>query len=724
MTDLNQLLGEIQRPDTSHVDLIKRRCKGTLQWFLEKDCRTHRIHDNNALQFLMCGEEGFGAIEKDIRAATSSIDLVLWGFDPGMALVRSATTWPHGTTYGELLVDKARQGVKVRLLLWWDSAAINKAAGNVPDFPLFWMPTSWSRKQQVQWPDDPIRNDERTNPAWVLQERHNFCRKWWEDALAGRFQNLEVRLRRGHPLAIGASLAKYLPDSGHDLSEKAAMALVGTHHQKPILIDYMTAAGKTPNTCGYVMGLNSVTDYWDAIHHGFNDPRRELSLNAYPIGEQKRWHRRPYRDYAIRVEGEALHSLNENFVEGWDSADGVALQLPSGATLARINGAGRSGKKLKDERAGVRTADLIAPDGVARCRVQILRTQPERQDATILKGYTLASANAINYIYVENQYFQLAEWPRLLRDMRSRYRQAMKQAGAAPSDMAPLHLFVVIPQPERAQMVPRTYDTVGGLGAGAQMDGYDQAVQGERKRREEPLRPPPAHGPTARDVADYEKQLRARQMRERSRGDDSTMESVSADAVPADIRAQLQTLGIKPLVAMLMTYDHANEARDIRLKARDSDAQEAQARQQARTGGKNATAWDVEQGNLSEHNIIPARYREIYIHSKLMFVDDVYTMLGSANLNARSMAGDSELNLCTEEWAFTREARRRVWGNLAGADLDGKGCSREETGQTHEDWLERMKRNTAARVLGQPPENRSFIHLFEDPRGVPWIRLA
>ena len=68
--------------------MIKRRAKGSLQWFLEKDSKTHPIHDNNHLEFHICGQDAFTAIEKDIRAAVSSIDLVLWGFDPGMELVR------------------------------------------------------------------------------------------------------------------------------------------------------------------------------------------------------------------------------------------------------------------------------------------------------------------------------------------------------------------------------------------------------------------------------------------------------------------------------------------------------------------------------------------------------------------------------------------------------------------------------------------------------------
>jgi phosphatidylserine/phosphatidylglycerophosphate/cardiolipin synthase-like enzyme len=697
MTDLSELLSQIQRPEKSHVDMIKRRAKGTLQWFLEKDQATHPVHDNNRLEFFMCGQEGFAAIEQDIRQATSCIDMVLWGFDPGMELTRTGNTWPHGMTYGELLVRKAREGVKVRLLVWWGGHAV----GNLPDFPWFWSPAPFSSKTKVTWPDSPLTSNARTNSAGVLQDRHNFCIQWWKDALSGAFENLEIRFRTGHPLKVMQNLKAYLPDSSRSLMEEISLLGIPTHHQKPVLIDYVPAPGKTPNTCGYVMGLNSVTDYWDTTGHKFNDQRRELSPNAYTGGSETRWHRKPYRDYAIRVRGEALYNLNENFVQGWDSADGVPP--------FNVNAGGLFKHKLTGERAHIKAESLKASAQGGRCRVQILRTQPEKNDGTILKAYTLASANALSFIYVENQYFQLSEWAKLLKDMRAKYRKAMKDAGAAPSAIAPVHLFVVTPQPERAQMVPRTYEAVGLLGAGGQMQAYNSAVQGQRKVQEAQEAIPDWARPVDQLIGPDVNQ--------------DSMTSQSAQTVPVDAGAQLETLGIKVLVAMLMTYDAGNQAKNIRIKARDSDAQQAQAAKERKANKTTQRAAD-EIDNRSDYSIVPKRYREIYIHSKLMIVDDVYLTLGSANLNARSMAADSELNLCTEEYAFTREARKRVWGNLAGEDLNGGNCTREETKLTHENWLKRMKNNATARTLGKPPEKDSFIHPLEDPRGVPWIKLA
>jgi phospholipase D1/2 len=40
----------------------------------------------------------------------------------------------------------------------------------------------------------------------------------------------------------------------------------------------------------------------------------------------------------------------------------------------------------------------------------------------------------------------------------------------------------------------------------------------------------------------------------------------------------------------------------------------------------------------------------IYVHSKLMIVDDRYVIFGSANLNERSLAGDRDLEICCAMW--------------------------------------------------------------------------
>ncbi|MBX9432544.1 phosphatidylserine/phosphatidylglycerophosphate/cardiolipin synthase family protein, partial [Ralstonia pseudosolanacearum] len=49
----------------------------------------------------------------------------------------------------------------------------------------------------------------------------------------------------------------------------------------------------------------------------------------------------------------------------------------------------------------------------------------------------------------------------------------------------------------------------------------------------------------------------------------------------------------------------------------------------------------------------PNNWDYVYVHAKLMIVDDVFMTLGSANINTRSMQVDSELNICHEHSGVT-----------------------------------------------------------------------
>jgi phosphatidylserine/phosphatidylglycerophosphate/cardiolipin synthase-like enzyme len=720
MTDLSLLLSQIQNKETSHVDMAQRTGHGTLQWFLEKDRAIHRIHNHNYLQFLVCGEEGFSAIERDIRAATETIDLVLWGFDPGMELRRANAIgedgpgWPRGTTYGDLLSLKAREGVKVRLLLWYSDVLINHIGGNVADLPWSWLPWSLRSSDVVAPTQEWLRHNDLNMSR--LEIRARYCRAWWRAAMRHGFKNLEVRTRAADPTAIEVNVDRYLPGHKQDWLEAVLKKRGGSHHQKPVLIDYAKKRvdRSALTTCGYVMGLNSVTDYWDTDEHLYNNPMRETSAGSNQSSTGKVWYRKPYRDYAIRIQGEALYDLNENFVQGWDSAHTVpGLQnVP-----APVSPASRTGQR------DLEPSDIAAPRGIGH-RAQVVRTQPERQDASILKAYVLATSNAHNYIYVENQYFQLTDWVRLIKTLRQRNAEGLQGARVRPKDMGLLHLFVVIPQPESGGMVPRTYETIAQLGSGAGMAAYDQRVQGIRKAAslKQPAKPGP--GASNAETVAYGKRLRAWQA-QRTEGelprDGMVLDSINE--TPVDPKAELEGLGIKALVAMLVTFDAKNEAKDILITQRDNAAQEAQAQQEAEINVKGRPS-DMDSYGI---NIVPRRYREIYIHSKLMFVDDVFTTLGSANLNARSMVGDSELNICTAEYEFTMAARKRVWGNLAGEDLNGGDGSPEAVAQVHKDWQKRMARNRDFRSNQEKnvaPEKGSFIHPFEDARGAPVVRVT
>ncbi|WP_160292660.1 hypothetical protein [Burkholderia gladioli] len=113
--------------------------------------------------------------------------------------------------------------------------------------------------------------------------------------------------------------------------------------------------------------------------------------------------------------------------------------------------------------------------------MQIVRTQPEEREKSIKELYFQATSSARNYIYIENQYFFYPEFARNLIKTRQKHCSDWMSTSHKPvTEMPKLHLFIVIPHPERAEMVPRTYDSLSLLGASTAMaEQGDLASKGE-----------------------------------------------------------------------------------------------------------------------------------------------------------------------------------------------------------------------------------------------------
>jgi len=350
---------DFKRPEQTYIDEVARTATATVQWFLEKAnaAGTHPISHNNKLTLLMGGEEGFADIACQIKAAKESIDLCCWGFDPGMELVRNrGGHWPRGETYGDLLIAAGRRGVKVRLLVWFDSTLSKIPCGHPPSMPGYTHGTwpwradgGWcrdnidilgaqrSRKLVQAYHDSPVtlakfmrepmvslrRKLYPPTPELIsMLAREEYCHSWYRSAFLGDIKGVEIRTRSGSATAGAESLE--LVDCGLDkLSvERNGLVHVSTHHQKPILIDFFHDEGQ--KAVGYVMGLNSLTDYWDTNAHAPDDSRREgggrkeknesVQAQKHMPGEFRTL--KPYHDYACRIEGRALVDIYNNFVKG------------------------------------------------------------------------------------------------------------------------------------------------------------------------------------------------------------------------------------------------------------------------------------------------------------------------------------------------------------------------------------------------------------------------
>lgn len=92
---------------------------------------------------------------------------------------------------------------------------------------------------------------------------------------------------------------------------------------------------------------------------------------------------------------------------------------------------------------------------------------------------------------------------------------------------------------------------------------------------------------------------------------------------------------------------------------------------------------------------LKARYKHIYVHSKLLLVDDLYTLLSSANINVRSMHSDSELGIAQPNPDLARAMREELWGAHAGK-------LKVTSEESHKFWLRQMDDNWRQQRKGEP----------------------
>ena len=118
-------------------------------------------------------------------------------------------------------------------------------------------------------------------------------------------------------------------------------------------------------------------------------------------------------------------------------------------------------------------------------------------------------------------------------------------------------------------------------------------------------------------------------------------------------------------------------------------------------------------GGLRKYEILPNKQFQtevIYVHSKLLIVDDKYTVIGSANCNDRSQLGDRDSEVCllfeSEDYATT--LRHQLWSTFLGID---KLQVAEHNPTSLEMWIKfknTAKSNTEVfdKVFMKPPMNK------------------
>ena len=600
---------------------------------------------------LICGEEVFKSIQADLINAQCSVDIITWGFDPGMVLARNGGA-EDGMRYGDILKQLATRKdnpVVVRLLLWHDDAATYYHVKNNPGYYGGRVPTIGGY-------------------GGFFGETHDqYNREWFDEVIAGKVPNIKLQVREVALEFRGPALE----DENYKSSFMGTIgSIYPTHHQKMVLIDY-----ETPDRAvGYVMGHNSTTDFWDTVDHRFQDARRETLYKKNPteavgqlanvmdevgelydqqmrayMGGQPPGRRRaarlaefakeygftakPYQDVSLRVRGPVLCDLNHNFCYGWAEAKAATSTLmnalwmtPPGlmvkaalAVAQAIDKKPESVPALVQSRKHIKAADFKLSGG--EHSAQLMRTYPAYKEKSIKECYANLTRLTEHYIFIQNQYIQYEDWVTHLTKCAAKLREA--------GYTKPIYVFILTSTPESDGMDLATYDIAKQLGRSDTM----------KVEHEETV---------------------AKAMRGK------TKMPITAEA--------LAERGIKALMASMWS----------------GAAQPKSA----------------------------ADYEETYIHAKVAIVDDAAFTVGSANLNVRSMALDSELNLLSQAMDVAFDLRKKLFKQCTNDTGPAQFGDMEET---FKKWLKLMSHNTTMMAKGRPLSGQiATFHVDRQP-GPPVI---
>jgi phosphatidylserine/phosphatidylglycerophosphate/cardiolipin synthase-like enzyme len=594
----------------------------TLPWFVQ---RTEYRPKGANYKPLVNGEAAFGALYDAIDNATRTIDYVCWGFQPSMHFRRDGG---KSLCIGELLINKAKQGVKVRILCWLDSAwAAQFSEQPMPMYNLY---------RQLSQNED--RKQRTYDWNWYFRARQpassavDPSRLLRAQRIKAGLQQLDEQLRRQGTLPpnSGPSFdATPLRDIGIELVTRdfsaaerdeieyreklarqsdakltagqiLAYKYEASHHQKMVLIDY-----EAPEVAvGFVMGHNTLDAYWDDDAHHCVRKAPNRGRNGAT----------PRQDMSAIVAGPILEDLNDNFCRAWERDANEDLRT--------------SRQALKDK--------LAPRDNVgARVMAQICRTQSQEGVRDIKPLYLQAVSNATKFIYIENQYFR---WLELAEKIKSAV-QAQIAEGRDPAK--PVHLFVVTNASKEGVGVGAgsTYDMVNCLGRADTMPAVARLEQRDSLREQlDAAERSKAVAPTAaqRDAAQQKIDALKRQI------EDAENEPVMPAQIP----------GLNVHICSLIAPDSPP-----------------------------GSTW-----------------MPVYVHSKIMIVDDVFLTHGSANINRRSMEVDSELNICHERMDVTQPLRRQLWG----IHTNGQGAQ-DDPQAAGEVWERIIKRNSRKDSGHLPP---------------------
>ncbi|GLT85331.1 hypothetical protein SLE2022_035220 [Rubroshorea leprosula] len=503
-----------------------------------------------------CWEDMYESISK----AKQLIYIAGWSFHPKVRLVREGgNSGEIIPSIGELLMKKAEEGVRVCMLIWKNSTAIEVLNSKGEAFEVY---------EHI-----------KTN----ANETRNFFR---ETAVQCHLCSRSF----AHNKLIDTNLSKFLY----------------SHHSKMVLVDSDVPWGETQERriVSYIGGLDLNTGRYDTPEHSLFRTLDTVHKDDFHqscfrgASREKGGPRLPWHDIHCKIEGPAAWDVMHTFEQRWALEVGnINLLLPDDPDL--ISDPSPVMLPLNPESWNVqvfRSMDNGAAAGYPTDLFEMVsRGLVSRKGVTIEQSIQDAYVNAIrrakNFIYIENQFF-----------LGSSFAWTQNLSGVKALHIIPKEISLKILSKIKANERFSVYVVIPMWPEGSAGSFFSQAMLDWQWR---------------------------------------TMEMMYADIAQA-----LQETGIQANPRDYLSFFCLGN-REVK---QDSDF-----------CPPNKPSSDTHYSKAQ-----CTRRFMIYVHSKMMIVDDEYIIVGSANINQRSMDGtrDTEIAMGAYQPYHIADGQRQARGNV------------------------------------------------------------
>ena len=363
----------------------------------------------------------------------------------------------------------------------------------------------------------------------------------------------------------------------------------------------------------------------------------------------------PLQDVSAIVTGQVLWDINHNFCQSWDRQNNKQW----GNDPVDI---GITGKRQAFTREHYQPNPSLV-DYSKLVMAQIVRTydQPDIED--IMKVYLKNIKQTTSYIYTENQYFR---FPPLVREFIT-YWETIKNNGRTEG---PIHWFTVTNSSDEG-IGKGTYttnemfkllgrqDVMPGVARNVKLSELEAQLGMARKSEfrlyNERMRAPTPEGKTVAN-AEFEKNRQEIQKIEKEIGEIKAKQQIEEKKTQeAEKAGSTKKEGeLNQIESSELGQEEPNLTKELGYEISDTPGIKAHICTLMPKDEKGKYVHTYKKNGKDT----PA---EVYVHSKVTIMDDVFTVISSANLNTRSMQVDTELGIIMECADVAEGLRKRLW---------------------------------------------------------------